>query len=83
MIEQLAYAQKLLKVSADGTKRTAPEKEALAVLGVQMQMTEARIAEAMAEGSKRYLHAIQTNLSSCQTRASLLKTERSLLPTMT
>lgn len=72
----LAYATELLKIKTDNTlKLTAPEKEATALLAVQGQFTECRIAEAMAESCKRHLQALQGNQTSLQTRASLIKTE--------
>lgn len=75
----VAYAQEMLKASAVEGKRTVAEKEAEVVVIVANQMRAARIAEAMADGAKRHLTALQSNLTSIQTRASLLKTERSLV----
>ncbi len=72
----IAYAQELLKVSTDkSVKLTVAEKEAMALLAVQGPFTECRIAEAIAEGCKRQLQALQGNQTSLQTRASLIKTE--------
>lgn len=76
------YAKEYLKVSNDGVKRTVPATESLVVQIVERQLTDCRIAEALAEGSKRHLGAIQSVLNSVQTRASLLKTERSLVNMM-
>lgn len=75
----VAYAQELLKVSQFEGKMTVVEKESLAVVAVQTQLVACRIAEALADGAKRHLAALQSNLTSIQTRASLLKTERSLV----
>jgi len=77
-IYDVAYAQEFLKVSTDGEKRTVPATESLTVQIVQRQLTACRIAEALADGSKRHLMTLQSLLSSIQTRASLIKTERSL-----
>lgn len=75
----VAYAQAILKLKGDTElKATVPERDALAVVAVQHQLTACRIAEALADGAKRHLGALQSNLTSLQTRASLLKTERSL-----
>lgn len=59
-------------------KMTVAEREALAVKQVAHEMTEARIAEAVADGTKKHLDALQSILSSVQTRAKLIQTERSL-----
>ncbi|MBX3288330.1 MAG: hypothetical protein KF855_03200 [Acidobacteria bacterium] len=74
----LAYAQELLKISADGEKRTVGEKEALTLIAVQSLFMDCRIREAEADALKRRIGALQSVLTSLQTRASLIKTERSL-----
>ena len=75
----VAYAQELLKLKSDSAlKATVPEKEAIAVVAVQGPLTNARIAEALADGSKRHLSALQAILSSVQTRSRLLTTEAGL-----
>lgn len=80
----VAFAQELLKLKGDTElKATVPEREALAVVAVQNSLTGCRIAESLADGAKRHLGAIQSILTSVQTRASLLKTERSLVNMMT
>lgn len=72
----VAWAQQLLKLKSDtDLKATVPEREALATVAVQDQMTGARIAEAMADASKRHLVTMQSVLSSIQTRARLIQTE--------
>lgn len=82
-IYDVSYAQELLKITAKGEKMTVADKESMTVVTVQNQLTECRIAEAIADGAKRHLMALQSNLTSIQTRASLLKTERSLVNMMT
>jgi hypothetical protein len=73
------WAQELLKVQTNkDAKLTVGEKEAMVTAIVQIDLTHCRIAEALADGSKRHLQTLQSILSSIQTRASLLKTERSL-----
>lgn len=74
----LAYAQELLKVSADGEKRTVGEKEALTLLAVQKLFMDCRIKEAESEALKRRIGSLQSVLTSLQTRASLIRVERSL-----
>jgi len=75
----VAYAVEFLKNTTNkDLKLTVPATEALTVQTVQNQLIACRIAEALAEGAKRHLNALQSNLTSVQTRASLLKTERSL-----
>ncbi len=74
----VAYAQEMLKLPTD-IKMTVGEKESTVVKIVAQQLKDCRIAEAIADGAKRHLGAIQSNLTSVQTRASLLKTERSLV----
>jgi hypothetical protein len=81
-VYDVAFAQELLKITAKGDKMTVAEKESLTIMAVQNQLTECRIAEAIADGAKRHLTALQSNLTSIQTRASLLKTERSLVNMM-
>lgn len=72
----VAFAVELLKIKSNADlKFTVPEKEALTVQTVQGQMTACRIAEAIADGSKRHLTALQAILSSVQTRSKLLQTE--------
>lgn len=72
----VTFAQEMLKLKSDtDLKATVPEREAFAVVAVERFMTGCRIAEAMAEGSKRHLQALQAILSSVQTRAKLLQTE--------
>lgn len=79
----VAFAQEMLKVSArTDIKMTVPEKEATIVVIVANQLKACRIAEAMALGAKERLRALQSNLTSLQTRASLLGTERSLVNMM-
>lgn len=77
------YSQAILTISAkcdqDGIKMTVPERDALAVKQVQNSLKACRIAEALADGSKRHLGTLQSLLSSVQTRSSLLRTERSLV----
>jgi hypothetical protein len=75
----VAYAVELLKLREQELKLTVPEREAMTVQTVQNQLTACRIAEALADGAKRHLGALQSNLTSLQTRASLLRTERSLV----
>ena len=73
------YASEFLKASQDSTiKRTVPATEAFVVEVVSHDLSECRIAEAKAEAAKRHLATLQSLLSSVQTRASLLKTERSM-----
>lgn len=80
----VAYAQEMLKVSAQTeVKMTVAEKESAVVVIVADRLKACRIAEALADGAKRHLTALQSNLTSIQTRASLLKTERSLVAMMT
>lgn len=74
----VAYATELLKVNAMEGKFTVPEKEALAVKAVENHLTQCRIAEALADGSKRYLGSLQAIVSSVQTRSRLLDTEAQL-----
>ena len=75
----VSFAGEILKLREDkDLKATVPEKEAIAVKNVQTLLTDCRIAESLAEGSKRHLVTLQSLLSSVQTRASLIKTERSL-----
>src|SRR5688572_3784999 len=78
----VAWAQEMLKLPTD-VKMTVAEKEAQVVKIVANQLRSCRIAESLAEGAKRHLSALQSNLTSIQTRASLLKTERSLVNMMT
>ncbi len=79
----VSYSQAILTISnkcdTDGIKMTVPERDALAVNTIQNDLKACRIAEALADGSKRHLGTLQSLLSSVQTRASLLKTERSLV----
>lgn len=80
----VAYAQEMLKVSAQTeVKMTVAEKESTVIVIVASQLKSCRIAEALASGAKERLRALQSNLTSLQTRASLLKTERSLVAMMT
>jgi folylpolyglutamate synthase/dihydropteroate synthase len=76
------YAKAILNIRATASQANAQmkvaEMEALAVKSVEDQLTDARIAEAMADGTKKHLDALQSILSSIQTRARLLVTERSL-----
>ena len=76
------YAKAMLVIisTADqnNVKMTVAEKESLAVKQVENYLTNCRIAEAMADGTKKHLDALQSILSSVQTRARLLQTERSL-----
>lgn len=75
-VYDVAWAQELLKIKADANlKATVPEREAMATVSVQRFMTDARVAEAMADGSKRHLTALQAILSSVQTRSKLINTE--------
>ena len=74
----VAWAQEMLKLPTD-VKMTVAEKESTVVTIVAERLRATRIAEALAEGAKRHLSALQSNLTSLQTRASLLKTERSLV----
>ena len=77
------WAQELLKIATNkDLKLTVPEKEAMVTTLVQDELSACRIAEAMASGSKERLKALQANLTSVQTRASLLKTARSLVNMM-
>lgn len=78
----VAYAQEFLKITTGELKMTVPATEALAVKNVESLLTSCRIAEAMADGAKRHLATLQSVLTSVQTRASLLKTERSLVNMM-
>lgn len=78
----VAWAQEMLKLPTD-IKMTVAEKEAQVVVIVEDRLRACRIAEAIADGAKRHLAALQSNLTSIQTRASLLKTERSLVNMMT
>lgn len=78
----VAWAQEMLQLPTD-VKMTVGEKEAQVVVIVADRLRECRIAEAIADGAKRHLMALQSNLTSIQTRASLLKTERSLVNMMT
>lgn len=78
----VAYATEFLKSKTGGEKVTDKMAESLTVVAVQHQLTAARIAEALADASKRRMTAIQSNLTSVQTRASLLRTERSLVNMM-
>jgi hypothetical protein len=83
----VSYANAILTISnkadTEGIKMNVVEKESLAVKSVANQLKACRIAEALAEGSKSHLITLQSILSSVQTRASLLKTERSLVSMMT
>lgn len=72
----VAFAQEMLKLKSDtDLKATVPEREAFAVVAVSNFMTACRIAEALADGSKRHLTTLQAILSSVQTRSKLLQTE--------
>ncbi len=72
----VAYAQEILKLKSDvELKATVAERESFAIVAIQSLMTEARIAEALADGSKRHLGALQAILSSVQTRSKLLQSE--------
>ncbi len=78
----VAWAQEMLKLPTD-IKMTVGEKEAQVVVIVADRLRACRIAEAIADGAKRHLSALQSNLTSIQTRAALLRTERSLVNMMT
>lgn len=79
----VAWAQEMLKVSAQTeVKMTVGEKESTVTVIVASRLKDCRIAEALASGAKEHLRALQANLTSIQTRASLLKTERSLVNMM-
>lgn len=82
-IYDVAYAQEFMQTKLSGDKMTDKTAESLTVIAVQTQLTSCRIAEAMADACKRRLTALQSNLTSVQTRASLLRTERSLVNMMT
>lgn len=71
----VAYAQEFLKVKTGGDKVTDKTAESLTVEIVKEKMTNARIAEALSDGSKRHLSAMESILSSIQTRARLIQTE--------
>ena len=75
----VAFAKEML-VLKGGTnlKATVPEREAMAIVNVQQSLTDCRIAEALAEGSKRHLTTLQSIITSIQTRAALIKVELSL-----
>lgn len=70
----LAKARALLKIK-DGT---VIEKTAQATLECELQMVEARIAEAHMDAMKMRLKAVSDSLSAVQTKARLLKTEADL-----
>lgn len=75
-VYDVAFAQEVLKLKSNtDLKATVPEREAFATVAVADFMTRCRIAEALAEGAKRHLTALQAILSSVQTRAKLLSTE--------
>lgn len=75
-VYDVAYAQELLKLKSDtDLKATVPERDAMAVVAVQKFLTNCRIAEAIADGSKRHLTTLQAILSSVQTRSKLLQVE--------
>lgn len=72
----VVWAQELLKLRTDPElKATVPEREALVTVAVQGQLTQCRIAEALADAAKRHLVTLQSILSSIQTRARLITTE--------
>lgn len=73
------YAKTMIEIHGRKEKMTVDQREAEAVVIVQRQMTDCRIAEAIADGSKRHLDALQAILSSIQTRSKLIQTERSLV----
>jgi len=80
------YAKELLSITNKNdtaVKMTVAEREAITVKAVESQLRDCRIAEALADASKRHLGVLQSLLSSVQTRASLIKTERSLVSGMT
>jgi hypothetical protein len=70
----LAKARALLRVK----EGTVAEKTAQATLECEMQMTEARIAEAHLEAMKMRLKAVSDSLSAVQTKARLMKSEMEL-----
>lgn len=74
----VAYATEFLKIKTNGEKATDKTAESLAVQAVAGQLTSCRIAEALADASKRHLTALQAIVSSVQTRSRLLNTEAEL-----
>jgi hypothetical protein len=77
----LARAKATLRVSVEhkGDKGwTVDRIQAQVMLECEMQMTEARIAEAHLDAMKMRLKAVSDSLSAVQTKARLLKTEGEL-----
>jgi hypothetical protein len=74
----VAYATEFLKIKTNGEKTTDKTAEALAVQTVAGQLTSCRIAEALADASKRHLAALDAIVKSVQTRSRLLNTEAEL-----
>lgn len=76
------FAKSMLDIASradkDGLKMTVSERESLAVVAVQNQLRDCRIAEALRDGSKAHLSTLQSLLTSLQTRSKLIITERSL-----
>lgn len=69
------YASEFLKAKTASEKPTDKSAESLAVQIVEKHLTDCRIAEALADGARRHLGALEAILSSIQTRARLLKVE--------
>lgn len=75
----LAKAKQMLQLLNFPEKRTVGEKEAMVDVAVEKELTDVRIAESLANASRERLKALLAELSAIQTRASLIKTERSLV----
>lgn len=75
----LGKAKAMLRLMNDKEKRTVGEKEAMVDVAVEKELTDVRIAESLANASRERLKALLAELTAIQTRASLIKTERSLV----
>lgn len=67
-----------LKDAHKDAKITVDELKAMTTLAVQDALRAARIAEAMADASKRHLNAIEAQLSSIQSRCRLMQSQMNL-----
>lgn len=76
-IYDVGYANSFLTAKNTSEKTTDKLAESLAVKAVNQQLTDCRIAEAMAKASQSHLITLQSIISSIQTRAGLFKTEKS------
>lgn len=81
-VYDIEYAKAMLNIThtadQNNVKMTVAERESLAVKAVSDELKACRIAEALADATKRHLEALQAILSSIQTRSRMIQTERSL-----